>query len=311
MKKFTKITLWIATILLVTGLGFLIAGSVTAGGMGVLAARLRSGELNFGNWHFEDGVYYKGGEEIDVTNFAKGALNLLPAGNERVADEFEVDITRLEIETDLSNITIKMSETDHLRVSLEDGYTKYYETDVDDNTLTIRYDVNGRTFKQGPKIVVEIPENQQMECIYVNTNLGEVTLLELTQQVEDLEIYSDMGNIRVEDCKMKGNCIISAALGNIAIEDSQFKMVDLSADMGNIDFCGRVEADMTAQADMGNITVELQGFPEDYNIQLSTDMGNVVYAGEKQGSYFDSYNVEADAYIVLNCDMGDVELNFD
>ena len=311
MKKFTKITLWMTAILVVTGLGFLIAGTVTAGGTDVLKAQLRSGDLNFGNWHFDDGVYYKGDKEIDVADVVKDAMHLLPAGEEQITDEFANDITCIEIETDISNLTIKPSNTDKFVVNLEEGYTKYYEADVHDDTLIIRYDVKGQTFKQGPKIVVEVPKNQKLERIYIYTKLGEVNLRELEQETEELEIYSDLGNVHIEDCRMNGSCTVSAAMGNINIEDSKFKEADLNADMGNIDFSGAVTEGMNGQADMGSIDVELDGFSETYNIQLSTDMGSVVYEGEKQGNSFASYPAEAEAFIVLNCDMGEVELSFE
>ena len=89
------------------------------------------------------------------------------------------------------------------------------------------------------------------------------------------------------------------------------EMVDMSAAMGNIDFSGKVKGDMTAQVDMGSIEVELEGNKEDYNIQLSTEVGNVKFDGKKQENSFDVYHGNAQFYVVLNCDMGDVELSYD
>lgn len=311
MKKFTKIILLIAAVLTVVGLGFIIAGSVTAGGAGALTAQLRSGELNFGNWHFEDGVYYKGDMEVNVTDMVEDAMKLLPTGSERAENEFAEEIIRLEIDVDLANIMIKAGDIEKLRVCLEEGYTKYYDVKVDGDTLKVAYDVGGHTFKQGPKIVVEVPKYMVLEQIYIDTDLGEITLLELEEGIEELEIISKLGNIRMDDCKVKESCTISAALGNIVIEDSSFGMVDMSADMGNINFSGKVKGDMTVQDDMGNIEVELEGNKENYNIQLSTDVGNVMFDGKKQENSFDAYHGNAQSYVILNCDMGDVELSFD
>lgn len=314
MKKFTKVVLIITAVLTVTGLGFVIAGSVIAGGAGALTAQLRSGELNFGNWHFEDGVYYKGDIELDVSDVVGDAMNLLPVGSEASKNEFAEDITRLEVDVDLANITIKTTDTAYAKVSLEEGYTKYYKAKVSDGTLYVNYDVAGHNFKQGPKIEIELPKDIQLESIYIDTDLGEVKLLEMKQTIGALEINSDLGNIRVEDCKVSGNCTMTAALGNIIIDDSYFRKIDLCAHMGNIEFSGTVEGDLTAQADMGNIEVELDGKEQDYNIELSADMGDVKYKGQKQsgmGGSFICYQDNAIGDIVLNCDMGNVELEFD
>ena len=314
MKKFTKIVLILVAVLVVTGLGFVIAGSVTAGGVGVLREQLRSGELNFGNWHFEDGVYYKGGVEVDVTDVVSDAMNLLPVGTEASKEEFSEDISALEVDADLANITIKTTDTAQIIVSLEEGYTKYFEAEVKGNALYVAYDVAGNTFKQGPKITIELPQETELDNVYIDTDLGEVKLLDIKQPMQKLEVNSDLGNIRIEDCNVSENCTVTAALGNIIIEDSTFRKIDLSADMGNIEFSGKVNEDITAQADMGNIEVELDGKEQDYNIELSADMGEVKYKGQKQNGMGDSYTCypeNAIGDVILNCDMGNVELEFD
>lgn len=312
MKKFVKITLIIAAVLMIVGFGFIIAGSVTAGGVGALTAQLRSGELNFGNWHFEDGIYYYNGDiEVDLSDVVEETMGLLPAGSEQDEKEFTEDIKALEVDVDLANITIKAADVDHIKATLKEGYMSYYEAGVDGDTLQIEYDVAGHSFKQGPEIIIEIPELMPLEHIYIDTDLGEVTLLELTQPIQKLEINADMGNIRLEDCNMQGMGTLTAALGNIVVEDSQFEKIDMSADMGNVIFTGTITNEIVAQADMGNIEVKLDGKAEDYNIQLSADMGNVEFEEQKKGNSFESYHTAATDYIILNCDMGNVELSFD
>jgi len=314
MRKFTKVVLIITAVLVVTGMGFVIAGSVTAGGMGVLRQQLKSGELNFGNWHFEDGVYYKGGIEVDVTDAVTDAVQMLPVGTEKDRCEFTETISAIEIDTDLANITIKATDTDHVKVHLEDGYKKYFEAEVKGNTLYVRYDVKGKSFKQGPKITVELPREMTPDKIHVDTDLGEVRLVGIRQPIEELRIKSALGNVRVEECEVKEKCTLIASLGNIHIEDSSFEKIDLDAAMGNIDFYGKVNGDLFAKAAMGNIEVEVDGREEDYNIELSTDMGDVKYKGQRQegmGGSYKCYTENPIGDIILDCDMGNVELEFE
>ena len=314
MRKFTKVVLIIAAVFVVTGMGFIVAGSVTAGGLGVLRQQLKNGDLNFGNWHFEDGVYYQGGVEVDVTDTVTGAMNLLSIGTETEKCEFSEEISALEMDTDLANITIKTTDAVQIKVHLQEGYKKYFAAEVKGGTLYVTYDVKGKSFKQGPKITVELPREMVPDNIYVDTDLGEVRLSGIRQTIENLEIRSALGNIRVEECDVKEKCVLIASLGNIHIEDSYFGEIDLNAAMGNIEFSGEVGGDLLAKAAMGNIEVELDGREEDYNIELSTDMGDVKYKEhhhEEMGGSYKCHTEHAIGDIILDCDMGNVELAFD
>ena len=314
MRKFTKVVLIITAVFVVTGMGFIIAGSVTAGGMGVLRQQLKSGELNFGNWHFEDGVYYKGGIEVDMTDAVTDAMQLLPVGTEKDKSEFAETISAIEIDTDLANITVKATDTNQVKVNLEDGYKKYFEAKVKGDTLYVSYDVKGKSFKQGPKITVELPREMCPDKMHVDTDLGEVRLLGIRQLGNEWKIKSALGNIVVGECEVNGKCTITASLGNIHIEDSSFGEIDLNAAMGNIEFSGEVNGDLLANAAMGNIEVEVDGREEDYNIELSTDMGDVKYKGqshEGMGGSYKCYPENPIGDIVLDCDMGNVELEFE
>ena len=314
MKKFTRVILIIVAIFVITGMGFVIAGSVTAGGLGVLRQQLKSGDLNFGNWHFEDGVYYKGGIEVDVTDAVTGAAQMLPVGTETDKCEFTEAISVIEIDADLANITVKETDAHHVKVQLQDGYQKYFEAKVKGDTLHVSYYVNGKSFKQGPKITVELPHGMAVDCIDIDTDLGEVNLLGISQPTTKVDIRSSLGNIRVDDCSVKEDCTLNTSLGNIDIKDSVFGKIDLNASLGNIVFTGKVDSDMFAKASMGNIEVELDGREEDYNIELSADMGDVNYKGQKQEGMGGSYKCHTEnpiGEIVLDCDMGNVELEFE
>ena len=313
MKKFTKIILIITGVFVILGVAFIGAGSVMAGGIGVLNEQLRSGNMNFGNWHFDDGFYYYNDDiKLDVTNIVEDSMGILPKGNEQATSEFTENITKLEIDTDMSNITIKTADVEAITVSLKDGYEKYYEVETNGDILYVSYEVGGQNFKQGPKIIVEVPQQTALESIYIDTDLGEVAICDL-EQLEEVEIEADLGDVRMENCKVNGWCTVDAALGNIVMVNSYFEKIDMSADLGNIEFSGTVEKDINGQADMGNIEVCLTGNESDYNIELSSDMGEVCYGDHKSGGMggsHSSYQEHAVGTIYLNCDMGNVELSF-
>lgn len=314
MKKFVKVILILSTVFIVTGFGFVIAGSVTAGGMGTLVKQLKSGELNFGNWHFEDGVYYKGGVNVDVDDIITTTLHTLPGGNELAENVFTEDIRKIEITADLANLTIRRAGVEYVGVNMREGYAKFYEAKVKGDTLYVSYDVEGHSFKQGPKIIVEIPKDVELEYLSIDTDLGEVVLEKIAEPIQELDICASLGNIRIKDCELKGNSSVTAALGNIILEEVTVKNLELTANMGNVEFAGKVEGDLTVQADMGDIKVEVDGKEDDYNNELHTDMGKLVYNGKKldgMNQHMCAGHGETIGDIILNCDMGNVELSFD
>ena len=313
MKKFTRGILIITAVFVITGMGFIIAGSVTAGGFNVLRQQLKSGELNFGNWHFEDGVYYKGDIEVDVTNTVTGAVKMLPAGTETAKHEFTEQIANIDIDADLASITIKETDTSQVKVNFKEGYKKYFEAEVKGDTLYVSYKVKNQNFKQGPKITIELPKNMAPEKIEINTELGEINVLGISQPIEELNIKSSLGDICLKECEVKKDCVLTASLGNIQVKNSVLGKTDIDAALGNIEFSGEVKSDLYAQAAMGNIEVEVDGREEDYNIELSTDMGDMTYNHQEYegtGGSYKCYTENPIGSIILDCDMGNVELVF-
>lgn len=314
MKKFTKISLIISAVLAVTGFGFLVAGCVTAGGIGVLRTHLKNGELNFGNWHFEDGVYYSGSKEIDVSEVVKNSVNLLPAGAESVKDEFTENVTRLQMDIDVADVTIKGSDAEYITVRFEDGYVKHYEAKTEGNTLYVTYHADEEHVKNGPAISIELPEACLLEEIHISADVGTVKLKEIRNPLQTVDINAALGDVTIKECTVQGDCTVTAALGDIKIKESEFTNVKLTANLGNADFEGTIKSELYIKADMGNIKAELDGRASDYNITLSTDMGNVKYNGEMQGEAGGtfSYNQKnAEKNITLDCGMGNVEVEFD
>lgn len=316
MKKFTKICLITVGIMVIAGFAFVIAASVMAGGTAVILSELRSGNMNFGNWHFEDGVHYSNdGMKISVADIVEEALVTLPGGEEDTTARFSEEITCIEINTDSSNVTIKTTETEELTASLEDGYLVYYNAETSGDTLCIDYSTSAVNMEQSPKIIVEVPQEMMLEEIYVITSCGEIIVKDLKQELTEAVLHTDMGNVSIENCEKINFGTVHTSMGNIEIEDSHFGIVDMTTNMGNIEFSGRTDGDISGHADMGEVDVELDGKESDYNISLSTSMGTVTYEGVKQGNEasgsYTAYRDTASANISLSNSMGNVELSFE
>ena len=133
MKKMTKVMLTIAAVLATIGLALMIAASMMGGGISQVYTMAKNGELNFGDWHFEDGIYFS----------PKIGLTKLDRGNESCENTYGEEIKHLKIETDCADIQIRVEKREKLTVEMEKGYLRYYEEEVENSdTLEISYDTD-------------------------------------------------------------------------------------------------------------------------------------------------------------------------
>lgn len=277
MKKFTKITLIFAAVLASLGLGFMIAASMMGGGLSEVFRMARSGALNFGDWHFEDGVYC--------------SPRWRAAGMEEYENTYGSGIKHIEIDADIAEVVLKTADTEELTVSMNNGYLQYYEEEIEDGVLEISYDVGKRQFKNGPDITVRIPSDWEMVSVRAEV---------------------DLGNITVENCSLTGSVHAYTKLGDVKVDSGRCDGGTLKSDMGDVTFCGVTEGDLTLITAMGDAAAELEGEEGDYNIDLEADLGNVYYNEESyehgaKGT-FKNHNGHAKAAVCLKSSLGDVEL---
>ena len=268
MSKFTKISLIGTGILLIAGFGFMIAGLAIAGGPLVLLSELRSGGYNFGNWHFEDGVYYKGDNEIDVTGIINETMGLLPGGKQALTERFTEEIMQLEIEADIAKIEIKTADVQEIIVNVKNSVLDCYKSELDGDTLWICYDTGAKNFSEGAEIEIEVPRHIKFDRVSVNANLGEI-------EIEDLQSeYS----------------YLTSDLGNIDYSGEAF-VLEAETNMGNIEvelFGEEKDYNIEAETNLGTITYnekKLQGdFQSEYHqqhhhsakdVKLYSNMGNI------------------------------------
>lgn len=72
-------------------------------------SELRSGGYNSGNWHFEDGVYYKGDSGIDVAGIVNETLvpkNFSEGAEVEIEVPYQMKFDRVSVYTNLGEIEI-------------------------------------------------------------------------------------------------------------------------------------------------------------------------------------------------------------
>ncbi len=322
MNKLIKGLLIAAGVLTVAGLAFGTSGVILAGGLDALTEQAAAGQLNYNNWHFEDGFYWtsEDGEiVIDAVDVIKQDVVSIAMESDKFT--YEDGVKNLVISTQLGDIEIETTDdVSVLTVKIEDARMKYFSQELQGDTLYIDYEETGVSLgmADAPEISIQVPKDWTMDSITADTNLGNVEINGFKKGCTNLDLHTDLGNVEVEECKVEGTFNGHTAMGDVKIEDTHCMGADLSTDMGNVKFYGKTEGDLNLKTSMGNVKAKLEGNEEDYNVELDTDMGNATYESDHHseehhdvGGHYEHHRDGAMATVCLESSMGDVELTFE
>ena len=191
MKKFTKISLIIVAVLGGLGILLCIIASLTGAGAGTIYRMAKAGELDYGGWHIGPYGIYIGDEddewsddeeewldendrsdEADKEADKKGSEN----GSDTLLSFGMTDIKNLNIDVDAATLYIEEnSDAEHITVELNRGREKYYSCNLNDDTLTIAYDIKKYIVNsEGAKITVKIPQGMHFANVILKTGATEL-----------------------------------------------------------------------------------------------------------------------------------------
>lgn len=291
MRNFTKIILILAGTLAALGILFAGIGAAMGAGWTTIHNKAIAGEFDFGNWHFGDGIYYVSPDSEDdydsddddydgVNDYDteeehnKNRGYSETAGTENYMESYGFsDHTSIELQMDVaSELNIEVSDSsDEITVAMEKGYKKYFSTEKNGSVLSVIYDTRNHYHKNGPKVTITLPK----KC-------------------ENLTIELEVG------------------AGNVSVEtkDLKIKELDISVGIGDIDFCGDITEEMTAESGTGNITVELPERLNYYEFDASTGLGDIHVNGHSKGAIATEFETDgtSDTQIDLDLGMGDITI---
>ena len=273
MNKFIKISLILSGVLMIAGFSFIVSGLVLSGGPGPLFSELRSGAYNFGNWHFEDGVYYKGKNKIDTTGIVNGMIGISPDEEDEFTERFAQEIIALKVDTDCANIEIKTADVQEITVHLKDGVLNAYESELDGNTLRIVYDLKTKSFSKEAEIEIEVPYGMEFDKVSAYTDLGGIEVNDL--ESEFLYLGSNLGNINY--------------FGDVMVLEAETTMGNIEVEL----LGDEKEYDIEAETNLGTVT---------YN--GSKIQGNL-------HCRYDKHHQHSLKSVILYSNMGNIDLNID
>lgn len=331
MKKFTKIILIITGILAALGMIFCGIAAAMGAGWSTIHRKALAGELTFGNWHIDNGVYYyydQGHGKLDhwleddtedddwdedddpddeimddnraVESFGSWILNLTdmksePAGTESCMIPYpasEADSLKLELDV-VNELIFEVSDSaDEISIKMENGYQDYLSTEQKESDIKVSYRSRHHHFEKGPTFTVVLPKQCENLTVDIVVGVGDVSMESETFTAKKVNVSVGVGELSVNQISASEKAVFEVGTGDASILNGQFPKVSIEAGVGDIVFSGSVSDKLEAEAGSGDVDVSLTGKESSYAFDLSAGLGEIRLNGRSKGSFAADYETD-------------------
>lgn len=209
-----------------------------------------------------------------------------------ITEQDDNPFTSIDLNVDLGTVTIAAGEDYSVDIrSWGAGYEVHHW--YSGGTLTIESaDSSVLPANCGSEITIVVPADVWLESLYVDLDLGDLTLAGL--QLEYADINLDLGSLTGEALTVATSFQVDAALGE----------VNLFGDLG--EYVG-------VSADLGSVQLGLSRPASEYYCELEADMGSVTVDGKKQrpGDNNEITCGYGDRVIEVDANLGSITVDFD
>lgn len=309
MKKGTKFLLIGGLLLSVIGALIISAGAAVAGPK-LLADMFAKGDFTV-QLH---------GKDINILGGYKGYLDDNEGGSVTFANEETGELAKAEdvkkIKASMGGGILKIQESDKY-----ENFTVKYEGSSDscewkfedgiltiDNTLILNKK-NGWSNNAG-SIILYVPVGTNLEALDIELGGGEMKLIDI--KAAESNVALGAGELTISGL-VSQKLTVDVGAGEVKIENSTTDDLNIDMAMGESKYQGQVLKNADIECSMGEVDLELSGRKEDFNYTIECSAGEVeiedsVYSGLGVAKYIGH---QAEKEIVVNCAMGNVEIDFE
>ena len=226
-----------------------------------------------------------------------------------------VNINNINVDGGLINLRIEKSQDNsdqYIGVNGTDLIKNRLKCDVKNGTLTIAYKRKWFDFFQfqfldwdndtaDANITITVP-NKQFKKIDIDGGVGTTEIDGI--DVIEFDFDGGVGENNFSNLNVLGNANIDLGVGKTAISESALNQSEINVGVGRFDFSGKLNGDTDIDSGVGSVTMDIDGYKLDYNINYDKGVGDV----EINGADRETATIKHD--IDIDCGVGEVKLNF-
>ena len=198
-----------------------------------------------------------------------------------VAGDNNIDgkIESIDLDVSIGDIKIVYGDAASVHYEYPEDYAPeiYWENGALSVTENYRGNITNNMANEKYSLVVTIPQNDDLKDVTISADMGNVKFKDISVTGK-FDITSDMGNVELDNI-VCDKFSAEVDMGNIELKNITAKTIDVMADMGNIQVDGEFD-NLTGNCSMGNLEVATPN--ENAVIDVETDMGNCTVNGKKR-----------------------------
>lgn len=320
MKKFMKISLITAGILLVTGFVFGSVSAVACGG-NVFRTIREEDELNDKIESFADAVgksiYYSTGGRWGYLKWDDSSNSDLSAVA-GTSYQIEADgIRNLELELGAGTFIIEEKETDDGMIDMLVSGTRIdsYNDYVKGSTLHVEgfkgwkwSDYNNA--EEDNEIRIRFPKGSSLDKLDVETGASLMEISDIKVNKLDAELGAAVLSLNNMDIEKLS---VEVGAGQMEASNIRTKDAEISVGVGECIYGGTIAGKLDAECSMGNMEFLLTGNETDHNYEIECGAGNVEIGGFSVSALAaeKTINNNAASKFDIECSMGNITITFD
>lgn len=218
------------------------------------------------------------------------------------------------IDTEEENTAVETNEVD-----AEMSYTGIQEIEVDTEALELHV---GATQDDSVKVLIE--NSAQVECYqegeklvvesdykWLTEEAGTVWLYLPETRLRKIDIHADAGAIYIRKiCAVELEVSVDA--GEAVVESFEAQNAEFECGAGRIEAIGKVGQELSAECDVGELSLDLDGAKDDYDYDLECSVGEILIDGASYSGIANHHKHShgTGKWMQLECGIGSIAVDF-
>lgn len=198
---------------------------------------------------------------------------------------------------------VEIIKSDEAKVDTNNKHIKY---EIKDNKIIVNEEKSSFTKRIKDNYVkVYIPEDLEFDEVFISNGAGKMTVSDIT--TDQLELDLGAGATEVNNVYSNKETIIDCGVGELNINKSVFRNLDLDAGVGKLTLSVKLLNNSKIDAGVGEINIDLLDSIDNYRIETDKGIGSVTINGDDVRD--DRIYGKGDNYIDIDGGVGSITIS--